>query len=80
MKPTAHMMVNHTHGYATSLHWSPTEQWHITCEYVPLYTLQDAAAIERQRIRAALLARHEKSKDRHNYYLCLAREIDEGTL
>ena len=34
-----------------------------------------AVAEERERIKAALLAMHERSKQSHNYYACAAVEI-----
>ena len=35
---------------------------------------------ERKRIVEALRAKHETAKHIHNYYACLAREIEEGEL
>lgn len=37
--------------------------------------LKDGVAEERQRIKAALMAMHERDKARHNYFLCAVREI-----
>lgn len=34
----------------------------------------------RLELRDKLLRMHEKSKNNHNYYACLAREIEDGLL
>ena len=52
-------------------------------EALPLVwpALHDAAVTEeRKRITAELRRRHEQSKTSHNFYACLARELDEGRL
>ena len=40
----------------------------------------EVRAEERKRIVDALRAKHEAVKHSHNYYACIAREIEEGEL
>ncbi len=39
-----------------------------------------AVASERERLRNEFLKRHGQLKARHNYYACLAKEMEDGNL
>lgn len=60
--------------------------WEVVVDLDPAVSSASVALVERgkmkerQRIVTKLRERHETVKHKHNYYACLAREIEEGEL